>query len=119
MRVLICGSRNLNNKQFVNSILDKLEAELGPWNLVIQGEARGADTLAREWAEDMKISVMRFPANWKLHGKAAGPIRNKQMLDKGKPDLVIAFLAPGSRGTKNMIDQARKAGIKTHIVELI
>jgi UDP-N-acetylmuramoylalanine-D-glutamate ligase len=58
----------------------------------------------------MRIPVETYEADWDTHGKAAGPIRNKRMLDEGKPDLVVAF--PGGRGTANMISQARKAGVE-------
>jgi predicted Rossmann-fold nucleotide-binding protein len=53
---------------------------------------------------------MIFPANWPKHGKGAGFIRNQQMLNEGKPDLMIAF--PGGKGTADMIEKAIKAGIK-------
>jgi hypothetical protein len=77
---------------------------------VIHGGAPGADEMAGLWAESTGIAVQCFPANWKAHGKAAGPIRNKRMLDEGKPDLVVAF--PGGRGTANMVAQARAAGVE-------
>lgn len=85
---------------------------------IIEGEARGADTLARKYAERHKIHVLPFPAQWDLHGKAAGPIRNTEMLRVGKPDLVIAFMAKDSRGTKNMVSQAEKAGIPVYVVNI-
>jgi hypothetical protein len=79
-------------------------------DVLIEGEAPGADTLAREWATEQGIPVERYPADWNRHGKAAGPIRNRRMLVEGKPDLVVAF--PGGRGTANMISQAEAAGVK-------
>lgn len=85
---------------------------------IIEGEARGADTLAKQWAEERYLPVEKYPANWDTHGKAAGPIRNKQMLTEGKPDLVIAFLAPNSRGTANMISQAEKAGVPVKVIHV-
>lgn len=86
--------------------------------VIIEGGANGADFLGKVWAKWMLVPVEEFPADWNKHGKAAGPIRNKQMLDEGKPDLVIAFLAKDSRGTKNMIDQATKAGIPVKVVNI-
>ena len=82
--------------------------------MIIEGGAKGADTLAWKWARHFlgkgsEYSV-QFRARWDMHGKAAGPIRNKQMLDEGKPDLVISF--PGGRGTANMIKQAKAAGVE-------
>lgn len=77
--------------------------------VIVSGCARGADTLGIEWAEANGIEVARFPADWHTHGRAAGPIRNQQMLDEGKLDLVVAF--PGGRGTADMVRRAKAAGI--------
>lgn len=85
---------------------------------IIEGEARGADTLSRLYGEYKGIPVRAFPADWALHGRRAGPIRNRRMLVEGAPDLVIAFRAPQSRGTQNMIEQARKAGIEVHVFDV-
>lgn len=113
MRVLVCGSRHFNNKDLMEDILNDYNV-----STVIEGEARGADTLARRYAERHGIPVDRYPALWDKHGKAAGPIRNAQMLTEGKPELVIAFRGPNSRGTQNMIDQAKKAGVETVVVNI-
>ena len=109
MRVLICGDRNWKDYFFIRKVLS---ARLKPTDLVIEGGARGADTLARTAALSLKIEVMEFPAEWAKYGKAAGPIRNKKMLDVGRPDQVWAFHdnIQGSRGTKNMITLAHQAG---------
>ena len=63
--------------------------------------------------------VRAFPAKWNEHGKAAGPIRNQQMLTEGKPDLVIAFndYLPNSKGTLDMVTRARRAGVAIEIIE--
>ena len=86
-----------------------------PSTVIIHGAAKGADSLASEWAALNEVKEEVFPADWKTHGRAAGPIRNQQMLDEGKPDLVIAF--PGGRGTADMVKRARKAGIEVMEVE--
>lgn len=127
MRVLVCGSRTFTDYEKMKRILDGYDI-----TDIIEGEARGADRLAGVYGKDRGIPVHKFPADWDTHGKAAGPIRNKQMLVEGKPDLCIAFLGPVaiseftsglsdskySRGTKNMIDQAVKAGIETKVIEI-
>jgi len=56
-----------------------------------------------------------FLANWRTHGKAAGPIRNQQMLDEGRPHLVVAF--PGGTGTADMVRRAKAAGVPVMEVE--
>jgi len=108
MRVLVCGGRDFADREKLASVLDSLHAQR-PFSTVIHGAAPGADTLAGEWAMSRGITVAAFPADWKGQGRAAGPIRNKRMLDEGHPDLVIAM--PGGRGTANMVAQAQKAGV--------
>ena len=71
--------------------------------------APGGDEGAAEWGKSEDLKVLAFPANWQKPGKAAGPIRNRQMIEQGKPDIVIAF--PGGRGTANMVLQSMHAGI--------
>lgn len=118
MRVLVCGSRDYDNAAAMNTILLFTNATRGI-SVIIQGEARGADLMAKAWAIKNNIQHMDFPANWKKYGRGAGPIRNKQMLDEGKPDLVIAFPTNGdlaaTKGTKNMVKQAEEYGIETVI----
>lgn len=113
MKVLVCGSRHFNDKELLHSVLDKINI-----TTIIQGEARGADTMGREYAEERRLNCLSFPAEWDKHGKRAGPIRNYQMLKEGKPDLVVAFLAPNSRGTKHMIEIAQKAGVPVEIIHI-
>lgn len=104
MRVLVCGGRDYNDWDVFCNVLDHFQPDE-----IISGMARGADTLAVTYASRFKIPLLAFPANWDAHGRSAGPIRNQQMLDEGKPDLVVAF--PGGRGTADMVRRARKAGV--------
>ena len=113
MRVLVCGGRDYNNYQKVYAILDQYKETL-PITTLIQGGAKGADFAAKLWAKKHNIEVLDFLADWETYGKAAGPIRNSEMLVRGKPDLVIAF--PGAKGTANMVSQAREAGVE--VVEI-
>jgi predicted polyphosphate/ATP-dependent NAD kinase len=101
MRALVCGGRDYSDAITLFRVLDQWHK---PVTVVIQGDARGADTLAAQWALSRKIKQLPFPADWKGFGKNAGAIRNRQMIEEGKPDLVIAF--PGGKGTTNMINQA-------------
>jgi hypothetical protein len=93
----------------VRRALDVLHARK-PITLIIEGGALGADRLAREWAEVSGVSVQTFEAEWKRFGRRAGPLRNKRMLDEGRPDGVVAF--PGGAGTANMIDLANAYCVK-------
>lgn len=81
---------------------------------IISGMATGVDSVAVDWAISNWCKWHEFPAEWDKYGKKAGYIRNKQMLEEGKPDLVIAF--PGGRGTQMMVDLARKANVEVIVI---
>ena len=115
MRVLVCGSRNADDYE-VPKFIDIVES-CNP-SVIISGEAKGFDSLARVYAEAFGKEYIGFPADWETHGKRAGPIRNAQMLTEGKPDIVVAFLRKDSKGTKNMIDQALKAGVEVKVIDV-
>lgn len=115
-RVLVCGDRNWTDSIIIMNELFKVINGPGV-EVVIEGEANGADTLGRQAAERLGLTVLKFPADWRKHGRSAGPIRNQQMLKEGRPTLVLAFhpYLPGSKGTKHMVDIATKAGVKVKI----
>lgn len=106
MRVLVCGGRDYQDDGVVFKALDEVDAVKGV-DEIIHGGARGADTLAGYWADKNGVPKTVFLADWDTHGKAAGAIRNQQMLDTD-PDLVVAF--PGGRGTEDMVRRAKRSG---------
>ena len=109
-RVLVCGGRDFDDFDLLNTVLKGiLNDQWGHKITIIHGGARGADRMAGSWAEYHNLDVEVYPADWNRYGKAAGHIRNAQMLEEGDPDLVVAF--EGGRGTANMVAQARKAGV--------
>lgn len=114
MRLLVCGSRNWRHYEPVLAWVEHLYPDV-----VIEGEAHGADTLGRRAAVALGIPVERYPAQRKIYGKRAGPIRNQQMLDEGKPDLVLAFSEDieHSTGTKDMIRRSLKANLEVILIE--
>lgn len=115
MKVLCCGDRNWSHWP---SIWRELRG-LGPHTEIVEGEARGADKMCRYVAEQLGYPVHRHPAEWDRHGKAAGPIRNQEMLDE-HPDikLVLAFHdnINESKGTADMVRRARAQGIPVNVV---
>jgi NADPH:quinone reductase-like Zn-dependent oxidoreductase len=113
MRVLITGGRDFADRDLLFETLDRLHAVHG-FTVLIHGAASGADTLAGEWAKECGVEVIARAADWKKHGRAAGPIRNQEML-KENPQMVIAF--PGGKGTANMVAIAKKAGIEVMVIE--
>lgn len=114
MKILVCGGRNFSDRALVIRVLDYLNRPSRPITHLIHGACRGADLLAADWATLRSIPTTAYPADWSLHGPAAGPIRNALMLDEGKPSLVIAF--PGGRGTTSCLALARARSIPIHVV---
>ena len=108
MRLLVCGGRHYDSYQELKSLIDGFKNI----EIIIHGGAKGADKLVGKIAREKGIEEIEFPANWEEYGRAAGPIRNKQMLDEGKPDAILAV--KGGRGTENMINQALKAGVEVY-----
>jgi hypothetical protein len=113
MRVLVCGGRDYTDVTTVERVLDRLH-ERTPFSCVIHGGARGADTLAGLWAKSRNVPVETHPAAWSKYGRAAGMIRNEQMLRDGRPDVVVAF--PGGVGTAGMVRIAREARVPVEAV---
>jgi hypothetical protein len=109
MKVLITGGRDFEDEDLLQQILGRLHSAT-PFSCLIHGAAKGADQLAGKWATENGVEAIACPADWKRHGRGAGPTRNKQMLEDHKPDLVVAF--PGGKGTANMVALAQKAGTK-------
>ena len=108
MRVIVTGGRDYADRARVFAALDTIHAET-PIGCVVQGGARGVDEHADGWTEKSGARSVTLPADWKAHGKAAGPMRNQAMIDAGA-DLVVAF--PGGRGTADCVRRARAAGIR-------
>lgn len=113
VKILVCGARDWFNWKLLEGCL----LAHPPGTHIIEGGAQGADTMARQFAIGRKWPYTEVPADWKLHGKAAGPIRNRVMLDM-KPDLVIAFHTdPGlGKGTKDCVEEARRRGIPVDVI---
>lgn len=90
--------------------------------VVIHGKAPGADVYADKWAKSVGHEPLVFPADWDVEPRRAGYIRNQQMLDEGKPDVVWAFVnkpLEDSDGTKMMVDIACTGGVPCYVVERI
>lgn len=117
-RVLVCGSRDYQDEERLGAVLDAVH-RLRQITAVIEGGAAGADALAHVWAAKNQVPVKTFNANWGEYGRAAGMIRNRQMLDEGHPDIVYAFTSKPlseSKGTAGMVKMARQAKVRTVVV---
>lgn len=108
MRVFVCGRRAFEDEAGLFRTLDDIHARK-PVDLLIEGGARGADVMAGRWAEARGVGHRCVEADRERYPSTAGPIRNRQILVEGRPDLVIA--CPDGKGTGNMIAQAEEAGV--------
>lgn len=128
MRVLVTGSRDFSDARTVmRGITVAIETLIAKFPedkeiVIIHGAAKGADALAENYVHNTaqyltskgyRIRQEKHPANWDKHGRAAGPIRNQEMVDKGA-DICVAFVKVGAanRGTTDCANRARKAGIE-------
>ncbi len=116
MRILVCGDRVWADEKKMQEVFDDLEYDHKDIT-IIEGEARGADLMARKLGEKMGWDIEAYPANWIKYKKAAGPIRNTKML-KLNIDLVIAFHSDieNSKGTKHCITEAKRRGIPVTLI---
>jgi hypothetical protein len=103
-KVVIAGGRDFNDFSTLCNTMDKLLERQIKINkiTIISGGARGADTLGERYAQLRNFNLIRVKADWNKHGKSAGFIRNKEMLDL--TDGVVCFWDGRSKGTKHMVD---------------
>lgn len=115
MRVLVTGSRKWADEAAVYDALWGIYNEHGPFQLVHGDCSTGADSLAHLWwsivGSKLGCTEMKYPAAWAARGRAAGPERNRRMVEAGA-DLVLAFPLPEGSGTQHTIRLAEEAGIE-------
>lgn len=114
--VVVAGSRDFQNYQLLKATVSQiLSAKLLTHSVeIVSGTCRGADKLGERFAKEFGLSVREFPADWDKHGRAAGPIRNRQMAEYA--DAVIVFLPPNSRGSKSMMTIAGDLGKPLRVI---
>ena len=128
--ILVCGGRDYTDFEKIHNALADLCDRKGLWDrpssaakrwvgknalCVVTGGARGADTIAIEWALLNGAAFKVYEAEWDKYGLRAGPVRNQAMLQENKIDLVLA--ARGGAGTADMVRRAKKAGIEVKIIK--
>lgn len=123
MRIVVTGSRDWDDRFLLETVLDgfaEKAAKLEEVLYVIEGGARGADTLARRWAmRQIDVEPIRVNADWNTYGKSAGPIRNRIMINEYEPEYVVAFhdaLWSESKGTLDCVDYAKERGLPVFLV---
>lgn len=108
--ILICGSRAWTNEQAIRN-----QIEIYRPLVIVNGGARGADTMAQNIALQLGITTKQYLPDWKLYGRSAGIKRNIIMLDESRPDEVWAFQVNNSPGTSHMIKYATRKGCKVKV----
>ncbi len=115
MRLIVAGSRTFDEPATLYAELDRLTAKLDKKKLVVLlGGAAGADSYAAQWCFLRKVTREIHRADWSKHGKAAGMVRNAEMVKTA--DALVAFWDGESRGTAHVIQQAKKHGLKVKVV---
>jgi hypothetical protein len=123
MKVLVCGGRKFGEHDSINEkpewlvkeerrLFDYVMSKIKPIDFIVHGNAKGADRLAKYWARKHSIEETneKYSAEWDKFGKAAGMIRNRDMLESEDPDLIVAFC--GNVGTNGMVSISEKANKK-------
>lgn len=118
MKVIVAGGRDFKDYYLLKETLDNFQQEYGNITEVVSGGARGSDKLGEQYANENKIPIKRFVPDWEGLGKKAGFVRNNQMGDYAKEHngMLVAFWDKQSKGTKGMIDYAKKIGLKSVVV---
>ncbi len=115
--IVIGGCRNFKNYDFFKKTLDcYLQAEKKNPITILSGHCSGVDQMAERYAKEKGIKLMLFPAEWNKYGRAAGPIRNEEVVKLA--DTVIAFWDGQSKGTKNLISLAKQYNKILNIIYL-
>lgn len=117
-KIVIAGCRYYNNykeaKEYIDFCISEIRKQYSI--VIVSGGCSGADMIGEKYAEENSFQVERYPADWDKYGRSAGPIRNRQMAEIC--DYVICFWDGKSRGTKSMIEYAKKIG-KPVMVKMI
>jgi pyruvate/2-oxoacid:ferredoxin oxidoreductase alpha subunit len=118
MKIIVSGSRTYWDESKIHAVLAKILWSL-PINepvTLIHGGAKGADTIAATFGASVGLDVIEYQPDWKAYGKAAGPIRNAQMVhDHSDADIVLVFWDGSSKGAANLLEEARAKGLKTNL----
>lgn len=115
MNVAIIGSRGFSNYNLVEVTMEIFQETHPLITTMVSGGARGADKLGEKWALNNNIPTKIFLAEWDKHGRAAGFIRNKDIIENA--DHVIAFWDGVSKGTKHSLDLCKKSGIVNTVIK--
>ncbi len=114
-RLLVTGSRRWTDRECIRDVLRKYIAQVGPSVMLNGACPSGADILCAQIGERLGFTIERYPAQWHVHGKSAGFVRNLQMIRDGQPTHCVAFIVQESKGATHCAEAAIAAGIPTKI----
>ena len=121
MKLLVSGGRNYTDRKRVYAeimaIFTDYSQEWAGCVLIHGACPTGADKLADDWAAENEVPVMKYPPEWHKYGRAAGPFRNRRMLEEGQPDIVLVF--PGGKGTANLLKEAQRMKLHRPTLRII
>jgi hypothetical protein len=112
-RVIVAGSRDFNDYNFLERKMDHLLSKITDDIVIVCGMAKGADILGEQYAKSRAYQIIYYPADWNI-GKSAGYIRNIEMAENA--DALVAFWNGESRGTKHMIETAKKYHLQIRVI---
>lgn len=104
-RIVIGGYRNFDNYEIFKNFVDLCIGDKSEIT-ILSGHCKGVDLMGERYAKEKGFALEIYPADWKKYGRAAGPIRNRQMVENA--DSVIAFVSETASGTKKLIENAKK-----------
>lgn len=122
-RIIICGGRHFEDYDRMESVMNEVISKIDPWRDVIEivsGNCEGADQLGELFAKNHELPCKVFPAQWGKYGKAAGPIRNSEMIkyaSEAEMPVVVAFRNPRTRGTNDTVKKATNKGFKVFVYD--
>lgn len=118
-KIIIAGTRTFADYNLLRKTMCGMFGGIPPSQIeIISGHCpTGADRLGEMFAVRNKIRLVLFPADWEKYGRAAGPVRNRQMAEYAAPDgHCVIFWDGESRGSRSMAAEAKKAGLRTRII---
>lgn len=114
--VIVAGTRTFTDYALLERKLDAVLTRLGSDIVIVSGRSKGADQLGERYAKERSLYCVYVPALWNVHGRAAGPMRNRAMLKIATH--VVVFWDGESKGAKDLIEEAEKRGLPLRVIRV-